>query len=83
MRNAFKELSSQRSIEHDELEYITTSLTRYEKVKEDLQLEIERLQKKNLLLQQDLCTKDELIQKLETANRILTNNNANSKEIRE
>jgi len=74
MKQALKDLKSHRSLEQEDLNYISTSLTRYEKVKGELEIEIQQLQKKNLLLQQELSNKDEIIRKIENANRVLSNN---------
>ena len=74
MKQALKDLKSHRSLEQEDLNYISTSLTRYERVKGELEIEIQQLQKKNLLLQQELSNKDEIIRKFENANRVLSNN---------
>lgn len=78
MRTAINEFKTHRSLEQNELEYITSSLSRYDKVREDIEIEIQQLQKKNLLLEQEVRNKDNIIEKLENANRILSNSTSNS-----
>jgi 4-hydroxyphenylpyruvate dioxygenase-like putative hemolysin len=60
-----KQLISQRSLEQEGLQFLNVSLTRYEKLRKELELEIQDLRKKNLLLQQEVFNKDEKIVQLE------------------
>ncbi|CAI2386336.1 unnamed protein product [Moneuplotes crassus] len=77
VKTAIKEFKTHRSLEESELENITSSLSCYDKVHEDIEFEIHQLQKKTLVLQQEINNRDEIISKLESANRILTYSNAN------
>lgn len=79
MKEALREFKTQRSLEQSELENITSELTRYDQVREEIENEIQHLQKKNLLLQQEVNNKDEIISKLESANKILANSEGQSK----
>lgn len=78
MKTAIKEFKTHRSLEENELDNITSSLSVYDRVREDIEMEIHQLQKKTLVLQQEVNNRDDIISKLESANRILANSNANS-----
>jgi hypothetical protein len=56
-------IKSQRSLEQEKYNIMSKSLTRYERIRKDFEDEIQNLQNKNLILQQEVNMKDEIIYK--------------------
>lgn len=73
------QLKSYRSLEQDNLLGISESLVRFDYIRKELELEVQQLTKKNLILQLEIMNKDDIIEKFQTAQSHFQTNNFNGR----